>query len=128
MKYAVRLNGERAKSEEGDGLQWADTVVIQLVKQRPSAYFDRGGGNTPHADTIGQGTAVILRNGMSFVANWSRPDADSGTTFMNELGNPIPFKPGQTWIALFDKTRDVKLKPRDKPEVSGVIAPSPNSP
>lgn len=128
MKYAVRLNGERAKAEEGDGLQWADTVIIQLVKQRPSAYFDRGGGNTPHADTIGQGTAVILRNGMSFMANWSRPDADSGTTFMNELGNPIPFKPGQTWIALFDKTRDVKLKPRDKPEVSGVIAPSPNSP
>lgn len=122
MKYAVRLNGERATSEEGDGLQWADTVVIQLVKQRPSIYFDRGGGNTPHADTIGQGTAIILRDGMSYVAQWSRPDANSGTTFTNELGIPIPFKPGQTWIALYDKTRDVKLKPREKVDVLSVTA------
>ncbi len=122
MKYAVRLNGERATSEEGDGLQWADTVVIQLVKQRPSVYFDRGGGNTPYADTIGQGTAIILRNGMSYMAKWSRPDANSGTTFTNELGIPIPFKPGQTWIALYDKTRDVKLKPREKINATSVRA------
>lgn len=114
MKYAVRLNGERARSEEGDGLQWADTVVIQLVKQKPSIYFDRGGGNTPHAETIGQGKAIILRNGMSYEANWSRPDAQTGTIFTNDLGVPIAFKPGQTWIALYDKKRDVTLKPREK--------------
>lgn len=125
MQYAVRLNGERATSEEGDGLQWADTVVIQLVKQRPSEYFDRGGGNTPHADTIGKGDALILRNGMSFKAKWSRPDANSGTIFTTELGIPIPFKPGQTWIALYDKTRDIKLKPREKSSAASFPAPSP---
>lgn len=122
MKYAVRLNGERARSEEGDGLQWADTVVIQLVTQKPSIYFDRGGGNTPYAETIGQGKAIILRDGMSYKANWVRPDADSGTIFTNELGVPIPFKPGQTWIALYDNKRDVIVKPQEKTASSGVPA------
>lgn len=114
-KYAVDLNGERASAEEGDGLQWADTVVIQLVKQTPSEYFDRGGGNTPHAKTIGTGKALILRDGMSYQAQWSRQSEDSGTLFTNDLGIPISFKPGQTWIVLYDKSRDPKLKPLKQP-------------
>lgn len=108
--YAVLLNDERASAEEGDGLQWADTAIIQFVKQSPSQYFDRGGGNTPHAKTIGKGKALILRDGQLFKANWSRPSADSGTLFTNDAGIPIDLKPGQTWIALFDKTREVRLK------------------
>ena len=111
-QYAVRLNGERATAEEGDGLQWADTVVIQQVKQTPSKYFDKGGGNTPHAETIGDGKAVILRDGFSYDATWSRESSESGTSFTDEAGNPIAFKPGQTWIALFDKSREIELRPK----------------
>lgn len=123
LKYAVRLNGERATSEEGDGLQWADTVVIQLVKQRPSDYFDRGGGNTPFAETIGQGKAIVLRDGMSYPANWSRSDASSGTVFTNERGEIIPFKPGQTWIVLYDTTRAIKIRPRESVSEPSLLAP-----
>lgn len=111
-KYAVRLNGERATSEEEDGLQWADTVVIQKVKQTQSKYFDKGGGNTPHAETIGQGQAIVLRNGFAFPVTWSRPNAESGTTFSGANGAPLEFKPGQTWVALYDKNRPVKFKPK----------------
>ena len=113
-KYAVRLNGERATAEEEDGLQWADTVVIQQVKQTQSKYFDKGGGNTPHAETIGQGQAIVLRNGFAFPVSWSRPDAKSGTTFTQTDGSTMAFKPGQTWIALYDERRPVKLKPKSR--------------
>ena len=64
--YAVSLNGRRAGAEESDDGQNASTVVIQYVKQRPSAYFDKGGGNTPHADTIGTGRAVVMRDGLAW--------------------------------------------------------------
>jgi len=114
-QYAVFLNGQRASAEEGDKLQWADTVVIQLVKQTQSEFFDRGGGNTPHAKTIGKGKAIILRDGQSFTARWTRPSANAGTLFTNELGIPISFKPGQTWVALYDKERKVVLKPKVAP-------------
>ncbi len=111
-QYAVQLNGERAsveKTGEGEGEVWADTAVIQFVKQAQSIYFDIGGGNTPHVETIGTGKAIILRNGQLFNATWSRPDAQSGTTFTDAAGNPVPFHPGQTWIVLYNKDRDVKV-------------------
>jgi hypothetical protein len=112
-QYAIQLNGERASFEEveqGVGKVWADTAVIQFVEQTQSVYFDKGGGNTPHVQTIGSGEAIILRNGLLFNARWSRPDSQSGTTFTDSLGAPIPFYPGHTWIALYSKDRDVTIK------------------
>jgi hypothetical protein len=112
-QYSVELNGERASVEKTSGGQtkvWADTAVIQLVKQTQSAYFDKGGGNTPHVKTIGTGAAIILRNGQLFDAQWSRPDSRSGTTFTDTAGNAVPFHPGRTWIALYSKDRDVTIK------------------
>jgi len=123
-QYAIQLNGERASFEEveqGEGKVWADTAVIQFVEQTQSVYFDKGGGITPHAQTVGSGEAIILRNGLLFNAQWSRPDSQSGTTFTDTVGNPVPFHPGHTWIALYSKDRDVKLK-------STKITPAPETP
>ena len=112
-QYAIQLNGERASFEEvetGEGKVWADTAVIQFVGQAQSVYFDKGGGNTPEVKTVGTGEAMILRNGQVFSALWSRPDSQSGTTFTDTFGNPVPFHPGHTWIALYNKDRDVVIK------------------
>ena len=128
-QYAIDLNGERATAEEEDGLQWADTVVIQVVEQTPSVYFDKGGGNTPHAKTIGSGTALILRDGFSYEAQWLRESEDTGTTFSDVAGNPIPFKPGQTWVALYDKSRKIVVRPKPlkAPATPSVLAtPNPS--
>ncbi len=107
--YRVQLNGKRARAEEHDRGQNAATVVVQYVTQTPSDYFDRGGGNTPHAETVGRGRAIILRDGRSWNVNWERPDADSGTTFTRTDGSPMPFKPGQQWIVLLDRDRTAKI-------------------
>ena len=107
--YRVHLNGERAQAEEHERGQNAATVIVQYVDQQPSAYFDKGGGNTPHADTIGRGRAVVLRDGQSWDVQWSRPDAKSGTTFTRADGSPMPFKPGQQWIVLLDRERTAKI-------------------
>ncbi len=109
--YRVRLDGDAARAEENTAGQNAATVVIQKVKQTPSIYFDKDGGNTPHATTIGKGTAVILRDGMSYDVKWSRPSADVGTTFTMADGSPMPFKPGQQWIVLLDKERPATVLP-----------------
>ena len=52
-EYRVSLNGRTARAEEWSGGQRAATVVIQYVKQTKSQFWDKGGGNTPHAETIG---------------------------------------------------------------------------
>ena len=109
--YLVELNGRVAEVEARDVGQRAATVIIQYVEQEPSAFFDKGGGNTPHAQTIGEGDAVVLRDGLRFQARWSRPDASSGTVFRTLDGEPLAFKPGQQWIALADRTRPAEFFP-----------------
>ncbi len=115
-RYAVRLNGLTAGAEESARGQTASTVVIQYVKQTASKFFDKGGGNTPHAQTIGTGRAVVLRDGLAWNTRWSRPSAEDGTTFTLKDGSAMPFKPGQVWVVLLDKGRKATVTPLTKPK------------
>jgi hypothetical protein len=125
-EYRVSLNGQPARAEEWSGGQRASTVVIQYVKQEKSPFYDKGGGNTPHADTIGTGTAMVMRDGKVWKTTWARPNAKSGTTFTLPDGTLMPFRPGQQWIVLLDKKRSATIKPLTKPKV--VATPSPTPP
>ena len=87
-----------------DGKQLGPTtLVIQLVSITPSQYHDKFGGVTPFSATVGEGNGFILRDGHAFAAKWNRPSATSGTTWTEIDGSPLPFAPGQVWIALTDK-------------------------
>jgi hypothetical protein len=114
--YTIAMNDRPAEAEGLDTGQRAATVIIQYVEQTPSKFFDKGGGNTPHAETIGEGDAVILRDGLRYAARWSRPDAESGTRFTTESGDVIAFKPGQQWVVLADRTRPAILFPAPREE------------
>lgn len=121
-RYHVSLNGREARAEESSKGQNASTVVIQYVKQTKSQFWDKGGGNTPHAQTIGSGTALVLRDGLVWKTTWSRPNAKSGTTFTLPDGSLMPFKPGQPWIVLLDKKRPATVKPLTKPKLASAAA------
>lgn len=116
--YAVSLNDVTAGAEESKAGQQADTVVIQYVEQKPSIFFDKGGGNTPHAETVGSGRAVVLRDGLGWKVRWERPERKGGTTFTMEDGSPMPFKPGQVWVVLLDKERKAKVTPWTDPSAA----------
>jgi Protein of unknown function (DUF3048) N-terminal domain/Protein of unknown function (DUF3048) C-terminal domain len=117
-EYRISLNGRPARAEEWSGGQRAATVVIQYVRQKKSQFWDKGGGNTPHAETIGTGTAMVLRDGRAWKTTWSRPNAKSGTTFTLRDGSLLPFKPGQLWIVLLDRKRPASITPLTKPKVA----------
>jgi len=125
--YRVTLNGQTARAEERASGPIASTVVIQYVKQTPSKYFDKGGGNTPHAETIGSGKGWVLRDGLGWKVNWTRPSAKEGTTFTLEDGTEMPFKPGQTWIVLLDSKRKAKITPLTEPSSSPTRSASPTT-
>lgn len=106
--FIVGFDGEESRSTEG-GPQRAATVVIQSVVQKDSGYGDRYGGKTPLVETVGQGTALVLRDGRMWTTNWKRPDAKAGTQFLLPDGTPMPFAIGQEWIVLMDKTMKPKV-------------------
>ena len=125
--YKVNLNGEKAKAEGSDRGQRASTVVIQNVVQEPSIYFDKGGGNTPHAVTIGTGDAVVMRDGFAYPVIWRRPSAEAGTTFIRPDGSVMDFKPGQTWIVLLNRKTPATLTgPSTATSSTATASPSPS--
>ena len=75
------------------------TVVIQYTTVRTSRFLEYG-KPPPYAESTGSGTALVLRDGKAWAARWSRPKANSGTTFTTPTGQPMTFAPGQVWIVL----------------------------
>jgi hypothetical protein len=106
--FDVWLNGSPSRASEG-GTQQATTVVLQSVRQYDSGFGDRYGGRTPMLVTVGTGTAGVLRNGQVWQVRWSRPTAQSGTTFTAADGSVLPFAPGQIWVALVNSKAKVKI-------------------
>ena len=106
--FLVGLNGEESRSTEG-GPQRAATVVIQSVVQSDSGYGDRYGGRTPLIETVGEGAAIVLRDGRMWSVTWERPSPGEGTRFLLPDGSPMPFAIGQEWVVLLDKAMKPKI-------------------
>ncbi|MFC9330751.1 DUF3048 domain-containing protein [Kitasatospora sp. NPDC057015] len=100
QRYLVSMDGKPARTSEG-GRLGAATVVVQRVDERtsPLGLRDSAGNPVPFAPTVGDGEAVVLRDGRAYQGTWSRPRADSGTTF-SYAGAPMTFRPGPVWVVL----------------------------
>jgi hypothetical protein len=96
-RWNVTLDGRAASSTDGGRLA-ATTVVVQYVDVTSSELHDTLGNVTPYTHSVGSGKALVLRDGVSIKARWSRPSADSGTTFTTAAGADLPFAAGQVWV------------------------------
>ncbi|MET7361745.1 DUF3048 domain-containing protein [Streptomyces sp. NPDC005562] len=96
-RWRVTMDGRRAHTSAGKELA-PTTVVVQYVKVRPSRFHDRAGSVSPFTETVGQGSATVLRDGRAYRAHWNRPAARSGTDFTTPDGTPLPFAKGQVWV------------------------------
>ncbi|MDL5204894.1 DUF3048 domain-containing protein [Streptomyces sp. ALI-76-A] len=93
------LSTDGAPTETSDGERVAPaTVVVQHVKVRASAFRDFLGNNTPYTETVGSGTAEVLRDGRSYDVRWERRSATDGTGFTTADGTPVNFAEGQVWV------------------------------
>ncbi|ATL32064.1 DUF3048 domain-containing protein [Streptomyces formicae] len=96
-RWRIAMDGERARTSAGKELS-ASTVVVQYVKIRESRFHDRSGNVSPFSETVGSGTARVLRDGRAYDARWKRPTAEDGTEFTTADGAALPFAKGQVWV------------------------------
>ncbi|MFD3960456.1 MULTISPECIES: DUF3048 domain-containing protein [Streptomyces] len=96
-RWLISMDGSPARTSEGERLG-AATVIVQEVTVRPSSFGDRSGNNTPFTETVGSGTAQVLRDGRTYEARWSRPAADADTRFTTPDGQRIDLAEGPLWI------------------------------
>jgi hypothetical protein len=94
--------GRYAVFNEGDRLRGAApaNVVVQHVQIRSTQYVDVLGNRTPYTVTVGEGPAVLLRDGRRFSGTWLRPNQPSGTRLLDDKKRDLLLKPGPTWFLL----------------------------
>ncbi|MGY0490524.1 DUF3048 domain-containing protein [Streptomyces sp. WG-D5] len=94
-RWLVGMDGRAATVVGGERLG-ASTVVVQYVDVESSRFHDRSGNVSPLSRTVGEGRAVVLRDGRSYDAGWERGTPSDGTRFT------VPFAPGPVWLLLTD--------------------------
>ncbi|MEP6630152.1 MAG: DUF3048 domain-containing protein, partial [Lapillicoccus sp.] len=94
--YLVTTDGR--PDIDADGARHAAaTVVIQKVPTHLSDNRDVNGAQTPVMDLVGQGPAVVLRDGQQWTAQWSRPQASAPTAYTAN-GQPVAMASGPVWV------------------------------
>ncbi|HEX9031643.1 MAG TPA: DUF3048 C-terminal domain-containing protein, partial [Streptosporangiaceae bacterium] len=96
-RWLVWMDGKAAVAA-GGGQLGGPTVVVQYVRVGTSGFLELG-IRPPYSNTVGSGSAVVLRNGRAYHVHWSRPTSDSGTTYTLPDGQRMPFARGQVWVA-----------------------------
>jgi hypothetical protein len=95
----VRYAGDSPHVEEttGEPLTAANVVVLQA--QHTTTDIDEGYGSfSVRIDLLGQGSALVFRDGLRAEGTWVRQDEDEMISIVDGDGDPIPLKPGNVWV------------------------------
>lgn len=94
-------------SDAGGTSVVTDNVLIQHVDFEPDGEYDSVGSPSFISHTVGSGTFELYRDGKVLAGTWSRPAPDQIFQFLDGGGQPVPFKPGKTWVALVPASASV---------------------
>lgn len=78
----------------------AHNVVLARVALAEGDGVDVTGARTVDALVIGEGEAVVLRDGRSYTGRWRKTAADTQFEWLSPDGSALPLSPGTTWIEL----------------------------
>jgi len=75
------------------------TENIVVVTGAPASGNRGAGSETAGAiAAVGEGEAVVLRDGLAYDARWRRASLSSRFEWTMPSGSPLPLAPGRTWI------------------------------
>ncbi len=87
----------------GEQISVTNVIVAYATHVDTDIYEDEPRRNHPSVQIQlwGTGPVVVFREGQAFEGLWARPKRDDMLVFRDPTGqNPIPLKPGTTWIHL----------------------------
>ncbi|MFA6533866.1 MAG: DUF3048 domain-containing protein [Patescibacteria group bacterium] len=91
---------------DADGTQiTAKNVVVQFI---PAKTLD--GIGRQEIKTVGEGKAIILKNGEKIEGTWEKGGLRSRTKFYDGAGVEIQFNRGTTWIEVIPAGREIVIK------------------
>jgi len=77
-----------------------ENVVVLYAPHSEADYIEDEPNQLPgvRIDLSGEGEAVLLRDGQRYDVTWRRVNKEGMLRFFDAAGEPIAFKPGQTWF------------------------------
>lgn len=86
---------------DADGTQvTATNVVVQVVPYEDTGIRDQSGEPVPEAKLVGEGRALVFRDGQVTEGKWSKGSPEAITEYKTAGGKPLTLNPGQTWVEL----------------------------
>lgn len=96
--------GEVQRDKDGSEVR-AKNIIVQFVKMWVVDSVGR-----KRMETIGNGRAIVFRDGKSIEGKWVKIEKGSRTAFYDENGEEIKFNPGITWIEVVPIEKEVEFK------------------
>ncbi len=87
-------------AETGQTLTAANIIVAFAYHAVTAIQEDMAGGMSIQIQLWGQGPVKIARDGKVIDGLWLRPGQPGVLQFVDAQGNPIPLKPGNSWLEL----------------------------
>jgi len=107
-QYRLLRDGDPQSDAQGAPVV-ADNVLFQSVDFEPDGTVYSVGSPSFASHTVGSGTFRLFRDGHEISGTWNRPAADQPTQYLDGAGQPVPFKPGKTWVALVPSSASVAV-------------------
>jgi hypothetical protein len=94
-----RPEASPSSASRPDTIGAANVVVLDV-------HHYLGASGYPETDAIGEGAAVVLRDGRRFDARWSKASSAAPLRILTVSGEAFPLRPGPTWMLLPDALPD----------------------
>jgi len=101
--YLRSVTGEPHREElSGEQLRFSNVIVIYALHKETDILEDTWGGGhySSQIQLWGEGIVRIFRDGQMFEGKWVRPERWDLVRFSDFDGNPIPLRPGNTFIQM----------------------------
>lgn len=95
-----RLQNGRPHRVTGDGHIGPSNVAVMRVKITDGGCCDTSGADYADIGVIGSGPVQVLRDGVLMNGTWRTSRRHHRLKLYDRDGQPLPLKPGRTWIMM----------------------------
>ena len=94
----------------GEQLKAANVIVQHAEHQKTDIVEDSLGTTSINIVLTGEGKIELFRDGVMIQGIWRRGEPREMTQYLNDKGEPLPLKPGNTWIEVVPTDYEVELR------------------
>ncbi len=111
-RYRRQMDGQDFLDEATGQAVAHRNVLVQFVRGEESILSDSPAGKIYlwKYEMIGEGRALLFRDGVMVEGTWQRTQRNEMTRFLDRAGNEMKLAPGQTWILCVLADVEVKVE------------------